>query len=518
MNADVNEWKDSGWEKSLMSAPPALANVLRPHGDYAIIGPGGGVDVLRAVANGSPSVTGIEINPIIANTVMGDRYAEYSQHLYQRPEVHIHVTDGRSFVRNASQQFDVVQMTLVDTWASTAAGAFALSENSLYTEEAFQEYFEHLKPDGMIAITRWEFRQPREALRVVSVAMDALHKLGVHATSHNFIVVSEGDLDEDGIPVAVLAKKSAFTPAEEAAVRAHLATYPALVALYTPSQHEDNPFTKLIASNDPFAFAAQYAYNVAPVNDNSPFFFFTLKFRDMFNQESLRQGIDWKVNLGVAVLGMVFIISLIAVFSFLVVPLLLRSGEGSQRTLPLLYFVAVGLGYILVEIAFIQRFVLFLGHPTYALTVVVFLLLLSSGAGSLASRKWMVQTHRCWLPLTLIILALFAYVFALPGILNGMVGLAFVVKLVISAIILVPLGFAMGIPFPTGLRALANAASQNNSVEWAWAMNAASSVLGSVLAMVIAIQFGLNATLACGAVAYFLALLLVPTFQIKTAV
>jgi hypothetical protein len=183
----------------------------------------------------------------------------------------------------------------------------------------------------------------------------------------------------------------------------------------------------------------------------------------------------------------------------------------------LLYFVAVGLGYILVEIAFIQRFVLFLGHPTYALTVVVFLLLLSSGAGSLASRKWMVQTRRCWLPLTLIILALLAYVFALPAILNGLVGLAFVAKLVISAVILVPLGFAMGIPFPTGLRALADAASQNNSVEWAWAMNAASSVLGSVLAMVIAIQFGLNTTLACGAVAYLLALLLVPTFQVKPA-
>ena len=149
-----------------------------PHGDYAIIGPGGGVDVVRAVANGSPSVTGIEINPIIANTIMRGRYADYVYHLYERPEVHIHVTDGRSFVRNATQQFDVVQMTLVDTWASTAAGAFALSENSLYTVEAFREYFEHLKPDGMVAITRWEFQQPREALRVVSVAMQALHETG----------------------------------------------------------------------------------------------------------------------------------------------------------------------------------------------------------------------------------------------------------------------------------------------------------------------------------------------------
>ena len=132
---------------------------------FRIIGPGGGVDVLRAVANGSPSVTGIEINPIIANTIMRGRYADYSFHLYERPEVHLHVTDGRSFVRNATQPFDVVQMTLVDTWASTAAGAFALSENSLYTVDAFREYFEHLKPDGMIAVTRWEFPSARSAPR-----------------------------------------------------------------------------------------------------------------------------------------------------------------------------------------------------------------------------------------------------------------------------------------------------------------------------------------------------------------
>ncbi len=212
MNAEVSRWQDTEWENDLMSAPPALANVLRPHGEFAIIGPGGGVDVLRAVANGSPSVTGIEINPIIATTIMRGRYADYAQHLYDRPDVHIHVTDGRSYLRSTPQHFDVVQMTLVDTWASTAAGAFALSENNLYTVEAFREYFDHLKPEGMIAITRWEFRQPREALRVVAVAMEALHRLGVSNPSRNFIVASQGSLDEDGIPVVVLAKKTPFTP------------------------------------------------------------------------------------------------------------------------------------------------------------------------------------------------------------------------------------------------------------------------------------------------------------------
>ena len=149
--------------------------------------------------------------------------------------MHIQVTDGRSFLRSTAQQFDVLQMTLVDTWASTAAGAFALSENNLYTVEAFREYFNHLRPDGMVAVTRWEFQHPREALRVVAVAMEALHRLGVANPARNFIVVSQGALDEDGIPVVVLAKKTPFTDAEEDAVNAHLDKYPQLEALYLPS-------------------------------------------------------------------------------------------------------------------------------------------------------------------------------------------------------------------------------------------------------------------------------------------
>jgi len=523
MNADVSRWHDTDWEKALMSAPPALANVLRPHGEFAIIGPGGGVDVLRAVANGSSSVTGIEINPIIANTIMRGRYADYSQHLYERPEVHIHVTDGRSFLRSTPQHFDVVQMTLVDTWASTAAGAFALSENNLYTVEAFREYFEHLNPDGMIAITRWEFRHPREALRVVAVAMDALHQLGVSDPARNFIVASQGELNADGIPVVVLAKKTPFTIEEETAVVGHCDRYSELNPLYLPSHPEQNPFSDLIASNDPYDFARNYAYNVAPVNDNAPFFFFTLKPSQILGEKGLREGIDWKVNLGVLVLLLVLIVSLCAVLIFLILPLAWKGGKASQSSLPLLYFVAVGLGYILVEIAFIQRFVLFLGHPTYALTVVIFLLMLSSGAGSLFSRLWLPRVEQGWLPLLLVIATLLIYVFLLPSRLAEFVGLPFEARLVVSGVLLIPLGFVMGMPFPTGLRALAAApapefpASADNAVEWAWAMNAAASVLGSVLAMVIAIQFGLTVTLACGAAAYLLALVLMPALRAKAA-
>jgi spermidine synthase len=518
MGIDPHHLSSQGWEAALMSTPASVANVLRPHGEYAIIGPGGGVDVLRAVANGSPKVTGIEINPIIVNDIMRGRYAEFSHHLYQIPEVNIHVEDGRSFIRSSRDRYDVLQMTLVDTWASTAAGAFALSENNLYTVQAFKEYFLHLKPDGMIAITRWEFREPREAVRVVSVAMDALHQQGVTNPDANFLVISDGPLNTDGRPVLVLAKRTPFTAEEQAIVRDDLRVHPNLAAQYVPWQAEENVFSRLIRSNDPFSFARGYKFNVAPVSDNAPFFFFTLKIGQLVSQ-GVAHGIDWKVNVGVAVLGLVLLLSIAAVLAFLVLPLVFGTKNSHGKTLPLLYFVAIGLGYILVEITFIQRFVLFLGHPTYALTVVIFLMLVSSGAGSLVSRRWLRGRNLARSPLLAIVAGLLAYVFLLPAVLPSMVGFPFALKLIISGLLLTPLGFLMGMPFPAGLGALGAAAASNpttaetpgeSGVEWAWAMNAASSVLGSVLAMVIAIRFGLSATLMTGAVAYLLAVTLTP--------
>lgn len=517
--SDPGTWKQSSpfnWKSNLMDAAPSLANVLRPRGDFAIIGPGGGVDVLRAVANGSRNVTGIEINPLIANTIMRDRYADYAYHLYERPEVHVHVADGRSYLRSSRDQYDVVQMTLVDTWASTAAGAYALSENNLYTVEAFREYFDHLRPDGMIAITRWEFRQPREALRVVSQATETLHQLGIADPRENFIVASDGPLDQDGRPVIVLAKKSAFTTDEVNAIRAHLTAHPKLVSLYVPgNENAENPFTRLIASNDPRRFAASYQYNVAPVFDSSPFFFFTLKTANAIaDLRGTRGGMDWRVNLGIVILGMVLLISLVAVLVFLVVPLANEPQAPHPRILPLSYFIAVGLGYILVEITLIQRFVLFLGHPTYALTVVIFLMLLASGAGSLTARRLTAGTRALRPVLLIIVVAVIAYLALLPVILRSLVGLPFPVKLFLSGALIVPLGFVMGVPFPTGLRVLNEfCIGTHGLTEWAWAMNASASVLGSVLAMVIALHFGLNVTLLCGALAYASAALLLPALS-----
>lgn len=529
------------WKKDLMAAAPSIANVLRPQGKFAIIGPGGGVDVLRAVANGSKDVTGIEINPIIADTIMRGNHAEYSHNLYNRPEVRIAVGDGRSFIRNSKEKYDVIQMTLVDTWASTAAGAFALSENNLYTVEAFEEYFQHLKPDGFIAITRWEFKEPREALRVVSQGIEALRRLGLSKNFvGHFIVISDGELDVDGRPVVVLAKRTPFNDDEILRVRYHVSGNPNLHLLFFPSIGSDDPGKGLIhralhypMGADKWAFLDRiyqesfsagcepsiaecdtpkpceyYKYDVCPVYDKNPFFFFTLKTGHVFKNilAGTGRGMDWRINLGVTVLFMVFAISIVAVIAFLILPLWLAklpTPSGFSPKVSLLYFVAVGLGFILVEIALIQRFVLFLGHPTYALTVVIFLMLLSSGLGSFAARRWLTHPSRVWLPLLLIAAGVCAYLYVLPVVLSAMIGAAFPLKVLISGLLIIPLGFIMGMPFPTGLRAMSELNDQR--IEWAWAMNAAASVLGSVSAMIIAIHFGLNVALLCGAAAYVFA-------------
>jgi predicted membrane-bound spermidine synthase len=551
-----------------------MLDVLRPTGKYAIIGPGGGIDVLGAVVSGSKSVTGIEINPLIANTIVRERYADYTHHLYQLPQVHIHVSEGRSWIRSSREKFDVVQMTLVDTWASTSAGAFALSENNLYTVESFREYFDHLEPDGLLAITRWEFQQPREALRVVSEAIEMLRSSGVQDVRGHFIIISNGRLDEAGRRVTVLTKKSPFTMEEERTVLKKVQSIPNLYPVYTPiiygrpdknsncaaspspasqencieqvlaelaetrtlSARTTEPFQQLInlpwhkivdgVDVSPRAqFIRNYPFDITSATDNAPYFFFTLStssvLRALFTRNQ-QTGIDWKNNLGLVVLLAMLVISVVAVAGFLVLPLALHKAARKPPVTPLLYFVAVGLGFIVIEIALIQRFVLFLGHPTYAMTVVVFLMLLSGGVGSFASKYWLNGTRRVRAVLAAIIGMVTLYSFLLQYVLAALIGMHFPEKLLLSAMLLVPLGFLMGMPFPAGLREIAghdgassteSAATHDSTIEWAWAMNAASSVLGSVLAIVLALHFGLNATLGFAAGAYFSAAALTLLWQ-----
>jgi hypothetical protein len=284
-------------------------------------------------------------------------------------------------------------------------------------------------------------------------------------------------------------------------------------AAYLPDEMIPNQFTELLHSADPAAYQSRYPFDISPVTDNRPFFFYSVQPRDVWNfvlHASTRTA-DYKINRAVPLLFELLGVSLLATLIILALPLMVL-GTRLPREKPvfgfLLYFLAIGAGYILIEVSLIQKFVLFLGHPTYALTVVIFSLLVSSGLGSVASRRFIGSSAARWrasLAGVAVLIALLAVDVSL--LLPKAITLPLVWKGAVTVVLIFPAGFLMGMPFPTGLTRLEHWHSV--SVRWAWSLNAAASVLGSVAALVLAIYFGLIQTLLIGGVLYLIALAIV---------
>jgi hypothetical protein len=486
---------------------PGFPYLLRPAAKTLVIGPGGGWDVARALASGSKDITGVEINPIIATVIMRKRYTDNSNRLYFRPEVHIVVEDGRSFVRRAQDRYRVIQATLVDTWASTAAGAFALSENNLYTTNAFVDYLRHLTDDGVLAFTRWGFIPPRESLRVVALARAALPEVGQQDASRNIAVVREDvrQIDRWGAQDTILVSRHPFSPSDISRI-VDAARKAALEVVYVPGTQTESPFRTLLLAQEPNNFFNSYAFDVRPVSDDRPFFFYTVQPRDLwsFALHAPRATADFKINSAVPVLFGLIVVSIIATLTIMILPpLVLRDNLPpiSTNLRGLLFFLSIGAGYILIQVALIQKFVLFLGHPTYALTVIIFSMLLFSGFGSYFSKRALgVNAARLQSVLVYIAAAIVLLSFVITTITEGGVALQFWLKVFRSIVLIGPVAFLMGMPFPTGLALLEETAP--SSVQWAWAINAAASVLGSAVAMLLAIYMGLQLTLVVGGLLY----------------
>jgi hypothetical protein len=509
---------------NLLHEGPGFPYMLRPGAKTLVIGPGGGWDVARSLAGGSHDVTAVEINPIIARTIMQQRFADLSHRLYFRPEVHLFIEDGRSFVRRSPEKYQVLQATLVDTWASTAAGAFALSENNLYTTDAFRDYLNHLTDDGLMVFTRWGFEPPRESLRLLSLAIAALGELGASDAARHVVVLRDRaqDINAFGALDTVLIFRKPLGAADVATVKSALSRTN-LKALYLPGDTPSNQFGALLTSADPQVFWQNYRYNVTPVDDDRPFFFYTVQPRDVLN--FLKPGglsADYKINRALPLLFEIVAISLLAVILVLAFPPLLLgerlpAGRGVRGFL--LYFVCIGAGYILIQVALIQKFVLFLGHPTYALTVIVFSMLISSGLGSYWSRRLTGEAGnpgRLSALLAGVAVTVTALAFLAAPVSEFGVGWPLPFKILVTICMIAPAGFLMGIPFPTGLRHLEKQFPR--AVRWAWALNAAASVLGSVGAICLAIYIGLRATLLMGALLYLCALSVVVLRKTAVAV
>lgn len=499
-------------KKYLAYHGPGLPYVLRPGAKTLVIGPGGGWDISRALASGSKDVTGVEINPIIATIIMREKFPQYSQRLYFRPDVHIVVEDGRSFVRRSPDKYQVLQATLVDTWASTAAGAFALSENNLYTTNAFVDYLKHLTDDGIMAFTRWGFDPPRESLRVVALAKAALAQLGEHDAARHVMVLREDlqKLEGWGAQDTIVVSRKPFSDQDVATMKNAL-TIGSMEGVYLPGTSDPSAFRDLLLTTNQREFFAGYKFDVRPVSDDRPFFFYTVQPKDIwrFLTSASRESADYKINRAVPLLFGLVAVSIVATLIVLSLPPVLLGHRlpGERGAIPaLLYFLCIGAGYILIQVALIQKFVLFLGHPTYALTVIIFSMLISSGIGSYLSRQIVAGSAKRLVAVFLFIAAAISTLaVVVTPITEGGVALPFPVKVAISVLLIAPVALAMGVPFPSGLSRLEQIMPQN--VRWAWATNAAASVLGSAGAIVIAIYFGLEKTLIIGGLFYVGALL-----------
>jgi spermidine synthase len=469
-----------------------------------VIGPGGGRDLLSALVFGATRVEGVEINPIIVRDVMLQRFREYSGGLYTDRRVAIHVDDGRSYVRRSRSKYDVIQASLVDTWAATAAGAYTLTENSLYTVEAFGEYLDHLTDRGVLTITRWAF----DGLKLVSLAQEACARRGLDASRHMAIV------RYDRVATFLL-KKTPFT-AHEVNRLDSLSRELGFTVLYAPGveppPHAAEPiemmrsgtsvadYRRLILARDRDGFIEAYPLDIRPTTDDRPFFFHTTR---LANQFEVAFGRSMLFGNGLSALLTLFGISAALVVLFIVVPLLIGSERpGSGWAGWLTYFGALGAGFMLLEVALLQRFVLLLGHPVYSLTVTLFSLLLGTGLGSLISRR--VADSRVRPATVRALLAIVAVAVAaplfLPWLINVAIPWPLEARIAVAVAILVPLGMLLGMPLPGGMRLLA--LRRPDIVPWGWGMNGTFSVIGATLAVFIAMNWGFSVTLVAAAGVY----------------
>ena len=476
----------------------ALAHYLRRQTSVLVIGVGGGRDILTSLVFGQRHVTGVEINPDILRALT-DRFVDYTGDLQSNPAVTLVHDEARSFVARSPEKFGIIQASLIDTWAATSAGAYVLTENGLYTKEAWLTFLNHLTPDGILTMSRWYYEaQPAETLRLTALATASLMDIGVADPRQHIMVIRKQDNSEMGqySVATILVSKRPFTD-DEIERTAYLSKTMEFLPVLTPRYAERPEFEAVATRGKYEELVRTYPLNIAAPTDDTPFFFHMLRARDLLKAATY-QGMN-QLNLkAVRVLG-----TLLAIVSGLsalaiIAPLALRRRVRQTHSLRLMiYFAAIGLAFMMVEIGQLERLIVFLGHPIYGLTVVLFVLLLASSAGSLCSHR---VGNRIWL----LPLVLAAFIFVSPPLTSQFVSASTPVRVFLSALLLVPSGFFMGMAFPLGIKKAQY--EEGAPTAWYWGINGAFSVISSVLAVVVAVFWGVTMTLLVGLTAYVIAL------------
>lgn len=471
----------------------------------AVIGVGGGRDVLSQRLFGLSDVTGVEINPIIID-VLRARFAGYTA-IAALDGVRFEVDEARSWFARTPRSFDVIQMSLIDTWAATGAGAFTLTENGLYTVEAWQRFLGRLNPGGLFTVSRWYAPgEVNETGRLVSLAIATLIENGATEPRRHLFLATAGNV------ATLIVTKSVLSPDALAALKETARANAFTVLLSPDTAAPSEMLENIVTARDRPALeraTASYYLDLTPPTDARPFFFNQLRFATLLDPGVFARFTHTGVFAGNLIatltLAMLVLISLALVAATIIVPLrpTVREAGWALAAGGTAYFALIGSGFMMIEIALLQRMSVFLGHPVYALSVVLFSLILWTGFGSLVSERMPLDGPG---KLVAWSLATAVYVFALPSwlppLLAGFDGADLHFRAGLCVLVLAPAGLLMGFGFPTGMR-LAGAIS-TGPTPWFWGVNGAAGVLAASVAVVTSIAFGIDATLRIGAACYLL--------------
>jgi hypothetical protein len=481
-----------------------LAHHMKPAAKTLVIGTGGGRDLLAGLAFGQPSILGLEINPLMRRMVE-EEYGDYTSRPYSRPGVEVVIDEARSRLTSMTDTFDIIQLSLIDTFSLNASGGFVFSENYLYTTEGFDEYLDHLNPDGVLSLTRYFVpAYPLEILRLVSMSRDAWERRGIRDFASHVVVLRQN------LNATMLVKKSPWTSAELEHVR-ELSGRLNAEMLYVPGVAGGHPdITALITTPDWRSYCAAHAFHIDPPTDDAPFFFNFLRREVEIAEDDpfyfLRAWND-ALKLMYRLMGVVTVIASL----FFLTPLAFFARQRTHRIRAvvaaplLLYFACLGYGFLMIEIPLLQRFVLFLGYPVYALAVVLFALLLFSGIGSLtvgwSDAPPMPRLTRVLLGIVALSVA---YVGGVPWAISWFLGSPILVRIAITVALLAPIGLLLGMAYPLGISVLREHGEE--LVPWAWGLNGVMSVVASVIAVFIGSRIGFTAAFLTGVAAYAVAL------------
>lgn len=485
----ITKLQDNNFINHLPSAIPySLSDNLKT----LIINPGAGLDVLNALDH-QADVTAIESNPIIIDLLQND-YSEFSENIYDRARVVFE--DGRSYVKSIQdkEQFDIIVLSLTGNVLGGAAGISGLNENYLMTKEAFQEYYNVLNNNGVLVVTRWLSFPPRESLRLFTMAQE------IDPTAEKIVMLRSWTtvsllLFKDNLNPATIEKISNFVENNQFDL-----IY--LPTTFTPNKHLrfDQAYYANAVQNilkDKEKFYQTYLFDVKPVTDNKPFYFHFFKVSKMKELFSML-GERWNPFFDSGFLLLVILIqALILSIVFILLPLIFFSKYKliNTKKATLIYFFAIGLSYLFIELVLIQKFILFIGHINYSSAALIFSLLFFSGLGALASQRLKVKHLR---QVMLVLLSMVViYLLTLDNIISVFLSFSLPIKLFLSVLITAPLGFVMGMPFPLGIRAI-----RKESITWAWAVNGSASVLSPILAILIALFSGYNFVLLLAGLLY----------------